>query len=157
MIAASALMAAGVAFANTPTSVLYVVHAKQGQLQKTKQQDKLVLSGVHVSYFSDRPVRKAGKVNVAKFVTDWSKGANNFSADNPNAALVADLDVLKKNNELESFIVLSKPNYNAQTKTVTLNVHALNPTKQLQAGKFTDVVLFVDNRHCNVAHPVGCF
>lgn len=50
---------------------------------------RLINVGQQTLYFSDRPVRIAGHVSMAAYLTGWTPeaGPDNFSADPPNATL----------------------------------------------------------------------
>jgi hypothetical protein len=50
---------------------------------------RLVNVGKQTLFFSDRPVRLAGHMTMAAYMTEWKKGAakDNFASDPPNATL----------------------------------------------------------------------
>ena len=54
-----------------------------------KATSKLTLEGVGATtlFFSDRPERIAGNMDTAAFIPFWSKGADSFLSDPPNADL----------------------------------------------------------------------
>ncbi|MGO4840693.1 hypothetical protein AB4144_51430, partial [Rhizobiaceae sp. 2RAB30] len=54
-----------------------------------KAPSKLTLEGVGATtlFFSDRPERIAGNMDTAAFIPFWSKGADSFLSDPPNADL----------------------------------------------------------------------
>ncbi len=64
---------------------LFVLAAKKGTFKK----GRLVLHDIasQVVYFSDRPNRIAGNMNIAEFIEMWDSGDDSFKKDPPNAAL----------------------------------------------------------------------
>jgi hypothetical protein len=65
--------------------LLFVQNASSVELTK----NKLTLNSVSPTtiFFSDRPDRITGHVRTAHFISQWSKGSDNFTADPPNATL----------------------------------------------------------------------
>ena len=125
--------------------VLYIAHAKQGVISKNHtNRITLALNNTNLSYFYDRPSRIAGEILAKKFVDDWSMGRNNFKADPPNAAMAASKVELLKNKRVDEFVTLSSPSYNAANDTLTFTVKPLEGQPSLAAGKYNDVVLFID-------------
>ncbi|MCP4229151.1 MAG: hypothetical protein GY771_03260 [bacterium] len=63
---------------------LFVLSAESGSYDG----ETLKLTGVpSVVYFSDRPYRIAGHISLGEFVKLWGEGADDFTADPPNATL----------------------------------------------------------------------
>lgn len=64
---------------------LFVLNSRGATLQG----NKLVLTGIspNAVVFADRPVRAAGHDLTSRIVDDWSKGADNFEKDPPNATV----------------------------------------------------------------------
>lgn len=73
------------------TEWLFVQTASWAELvpQRKKDTYTLILRGVEWTIlFTDRPVRKSGHESNKVFVRGWTRGANSFAADPPNAELV---------------------------------------------------------------------
>lgn len=74
----------------TRTEFLFVQMARDAELVPQRRRDTytLTLRGLEWTiFFSDRPVRKAGHESNKQFVSSWTKGANSFAANPPNAEL----------------------------------------------------------------------
>lgn len=124
-------------------NLLFVLHAKGGNYSK----GKLTLTDVSkaVSYFSDRPVRKGGTMDVAKFLTGWSKEhKNNFMDNPPNAGVVSFDGSDKKYSEVS--VELQSPSYNAQRKTLSFDVKFLGSDTLQEGSRLEEVSVFVDNK-----------
>ena len=99
LIAAAALVAVAAPLTLGLASASAKEHDKeQAQLMFVQTADdlkaddktlRLVNVGKQVLYFSDRPVRIAGHLNMAAYMEEWTKeaGKDNFSNDPPNATL----------------------------------------------------------------------
>jgi len=84
MLVASPVLAGDVISSKENPTYLYVLSAKSGSFDG----ETLTLNDVPlVIYFSDRPNRIAGDMNLESFVEAWSKGSDSFKADPPNATL----------------------------------------------------------------------
>ena len=69
---------------NENLQFLYVLSAQSGSFEG----DTLTLKDIPlVIYFSDRPNRIAGHMNLDQFLKSWTNGLGSFKADPPNAAL----------------------------------------------------------------------
>ncbi len=111
-LAAAALAAVAVPLT---TSFPLVAHAAQEKPQlmfvqtaeDLKADDKtlrLVKVGKQTLYFSDRPVRIAGHIEMPAYLDEWkaSAGPDNFAADPPNATL----SVLEPGKQENSLVVV---------------------------------------------------
>lgn len=113
---------------------------------------KLILKHVNprVAYFSDRPVRKAGRMPTEKFVALWQqKGPNSFSKDAPNAGFEAfRLKGLFQQKPATAVIALSNPVFNKSNSTLTYDAKILQSSAQhlpTNTVRFDHVSIFVDN------------
>jgi len=91
-LAASALAMAGVAArarAEDPKTVDFLLVQTAKGLTFDAAANTLRLTGVSpiTLFFSDRPERVAGNMRTAAFVPFWSRGADSFKNDPPNADL----------------------------------------------------------------------
>jgi hypothetical protein len=81
---------AGKASANEEKPMLMFVQiAEDLNVDKTAQTLRLVKVGQQTIYFADRPVRVAGHVKMADYLTEWTSkgGPDNFGGNPPNATL----------------------------------------------------------------------
>ena len=118
----------GLAFAETSKKdimVVYVQNAKSSVLSKDAKQPTVIKLTLHkpemyVSYFSDRPERLTGMVELQKFLGLWdTKNKARFNQDPPNVAIET-----KKSNFIG---MLSNPVYNSKTGDVTFTFTPINP------------------------------
>jgi hypothetical protein len=139
-------------------SLLFVVHAPQAEITKVNNQYKLVLFKPTASYFTDKPLRQAGKVEMTELSQYWSHKKNNASAL-PNAAFVANVDYFKRDHEMTQFAVLKNPQYNKSQLVFSFDIEVLNQKDKaspLNTGKYENVALFIDN--CSDGNDgMGCF
>ena len=152
VVAAGCCVLIATAFAKSTTpKALYLIAAETADVvQTSKAHYTLTLTNPHVDYFTDRPVREAGDVALQRFVKTWTEGHDNFSTDNPNAALVADVSATTQE-PVREFIVLSHLVYDEQPAALHFDVTALDGT-HLTAGHFNHVTVFVDN----IGAALGC-
>ena len=68
------------------------VNATTSTLELSDVSDKTIL-------FSDRPDRIVASIDTTDFIGNWVTGANSFTVDSPNAALVVD-DVVEQRHDL---------------------------------------------------------
>jgi hypothetical protein len=73
---------------DTP-QLMFVQIAEDVKVDAAAKTLRLVKVDQQTLYFSDRPVRIAGHVNMAAYLKEWTSkaGKDNFSADPPNAVL----------------------------------------------------------------------
>jgi hypothetical protein len=140
-------------------SLLFVVHAPKAEIVKIDNQYKLVLFKPTASYFTDRPLRQAGKMGIEELTQYWNHKKNKVSANLPNAAFVANVDYFKHNHEMTQFAVLKNPQYNKSQLLFSFDLEMLNQkdkSKHLNTGKYENVALFIDN--CSDGSDgMGCF
>jgi hypothetical protein len=97
LISATAVAGLGMAFgfagraqADEPKPMLMFVQiADDLKVDKTAQTLRLVKVGQQTLYFADRPVRIAGHLKMADYLTEWTSkaGKDNFGSNPPNATL----------------------------------------------------------------------
>jgi len=68
-----------------PVASLAVINAQGAKLEG----NQLTLTGIapNAIVFADRPVRAAGHVTTAEFISQWAQGSDNFAKDPPNATV----------------------------------------------------------------------
>ncbi|MGL4964894.1 MAG: hypothetical protein ACRC67_26955 [Inquilinus sp.] len=84
------LATAGDASADEPKPMLMFVQiADDLKVDTTVKTLRLVNVGQQTLYFSDRPVRLAGHLRMADYLSEWTRkaGKDNFGSDPPNATL----------------------------------------------------------------------
>jgi hypothetical protein len=129
-------------------TLLFVLHAKKGQLTVNSvntNQGKLILSNVDrsIAYFTDRPVRKAGKMSMQKFIKSWS--ADNglgFGEEPPNSGFVFYKD--PKNGPSEVNIELLEPKYDQKAGTLSFDITFLDDDHPSVSTSLTEPVLYID-------------
>ena len=162
---ASPAMAAPGGSGHSQGSLLYVQETAGGSVQRVGDGAyRLRLTGVspRVTTFTDRPRRRAGSQGLEGFVRSW--GANGFTADPPNAALV--LDHAPASHDV-ALLTLSHPHYDRARQTLTYRATPLHGrdtalasfarrADPVRAGKLGAASLFVDDGGY-VASPVITF
>lgn len=158
------LIAPASAHAAAAPSLLFVQQASSGTLERTgKGVYRLTLRDVapSVASFTDRPSRKAASESSAVFVSKWA--GRGFAKDAPNAALV--LDGEPKSHDL-AMLTLSRPRYDAKTRTFTYVARPLRGTPggslkdfaarrdPLRELRFGAASLFIDDAGGTVFQPV---
>lgn len=104
-----------------------------------KATSKLTLEGVGATtlFFSDRPERIAGNMDTAAFIPFWSKGADSFLSDPPNA----DLSILEGSELKQAVVVLQNPELNGNNLTYTVKVVGGEmPEKGSEISVFIDII-----------------
>lgn len=114
-------------------SFLFTISATSGSFED----GQLTLTGVPlVVYFSDRPARIAGHISLQDFATMWSKGANSFAMDAPNAQL----SILGQSPGTQAIVTLS--DLEISGTSATFRVETLDGTIP---GTFGQATLFLDD------------
>ena len=82
-------LVAGMALAedNSELQLMFVQTAAGIEIDRAAQELRLKDVVPQVLYFSDRPQRVAGHVDMAGYLEEWTKGKDNFGEDPPNATL----------------------------------------------------------------------
>ena len=134
------------AVANASGSLLFVIHAADGQIQETVHHDyvlQLTPRNQQILFFVSRPSHTTGSITIQKFLTLWNnKTPDNFSQSNPNAALVATTD---RKYYYHNMIVLGTPQYNAKTKMLSFPIKTLSANTPIEPFQTADLTLFIDN------------
>lgn len=120
---------------------LFVINAKSGK----SDGKKLTLTGIPtVVYFSDRPHRVAGHMDLMKFVSLWNQ--KEFQADPPNASL----SIL--NDEHEEAIVIELAEPMASDDALVFEYKVLQGELP---KKFEESALFVDAADLSMHFTTG--
>ena len=117
---------------STKVELLFVQNAASGSFDgKT-----LTLKGVGSTlFFSDRPERITGHVRTSDFVGHWTKGADNFAANPPNATL----SVFGAKEVSSVVVVLTNPKLSGNTLSYTVKILEGKPP-----SSFKESSLFID-------------
>jgi len=129
-------------------NVLFFQSSSDGVIAKSgKNTYSLTLkaNSGYVSYFTDRPVRKAGTVSLQKFISMWNdkKIKPNFAESAPNVAINL---VSQQGKNQNAVVEVSNPTYADNTVTYQLSMIDKKP---LLEGNLKHVVLFFDDIHWN--------
>lgn len=94
-------------------------------------------------YFSDKPERIAGTVNLNQFVKMWQNNAK-LSEDNPNAVIsYVEFHATKEEGAGVDVLQLSNPHYDVAQDAIIFNAKPLHEYEVL-TGKFDNVVIIYD-------------
>jgi len=154
VVLASTAAAAPASDGHAKGSLLYVQETAGSSIERLGTGAyRLRLTGVspHVTTFTDRPRRRAGRQGLEGFVRSWK--ANGFAADAPNAALV--LDKAPASHDV-ALLTLSHPHYNRARQTLTYRATPLyggattlasfaRRADPVRAGDLGAASLFVDD------------
>jgi len=126
---------------------LFIFHAKDAHLQSIDN-DTYKLTFYHVdktvTYFTDRPERKAGKMSMSQFLRGWDMGKNSFRKVKPNAGLVSFSGFSGKNQFDDIPVILSDPQYEQQHDRLTFHVTPIEKNQKIPTGDLGESTLFVD-------------
>jgi hypothetical protein len=86
-------------------------------------------------YFSDRPERITGQLRTSEFVGHWTKGADSFASNPPNATL----SVFGAKEVNSSVVVLTNPKLDGNTLSYTVKILEGKPP-----ASFKESSLFID-------------
>lgn len=148
---------AGLLFASSPKptsdakSVLFTQLAQSASIQSLSKQNwyQMTLNNVasDTAWFSDRPVRRHGKLTTERFVQLWRQGNNDFAQDPPNANLVFLSTTKQGLTETHEHIVkLTQPVYQASAHSLSYQIELLPPVHKIAVGQTKQVALFIDSR-----------
>jgi hypothetical protein len=112
---------------------LFTMAAKSG----TYADNTLRLTGVPlVVYFSDRPHRIAGHMDLQAFLEMWDEGVDNFKADPPNAELA----IFEESGVTHTVLIVSKPAVDGDD--ISFDVDVID---EKIPATFEQSTLFIDN------------
>lgn len=130
---------------NRADNMLFILHAQDGHLQKNPDKRSLYLLtlynvGRDVTYLTDGPSRKAGKLTVEEFI-------KSFRHEKPNAGLVGSQDSLTGSYAKFSDITmtLSNPKYDKVNNRLIVDVEILGRRQSLPSGDLGATTLFIDD------------
>lgn len=91
---------------------------------------KITFSGINsnVIWFTDRPERKSGNVQLGKFVEAWNSGSDGFKADPPNAVVTIE-------GRVEEPVIVELSNPKMKGKTLTFDATVLHGSLPASAGQ----------------------
>ena len=119
-------------------SELYMIQSSFGEVVGNRESGyKLVLEEPHSEalWFADRPVRKAGYVEVKDILKIWNEGNDSFAEDPPNAVMV-----MGNNHPIVIELILES--WNAQK--AVFKIQALEGQRSLMTTS-GPVVLYIDS------------
>jgi hypothetical protein len=125
--------------------LLFVMFAKDCYLKKNKTDNTsgtITLYNVSkkMTYFTDRPYRKAGQMETEKFIDNWHK---NFKNDPPNASFVCFYS--KKEDKFSDVPVeLHNPRYDSKNDRLIFDIKTLEKGQLVEDGHYGEMVLFID-------------
>jgi len=113
---------------------LFTMAAKSGTFAK----NELTLTGVPlVVYFSDRPHRTAGHMDLQAFLNMWDEGVDSLKDDPPNAELA----IFEESGVTHSVVILRKPVVNGDD--ISFDVTVIDEETPAAFGRST---LFIDGQ-----------
>jgi hypothetical protein len=129
--------------------ILFVIHSRDGDIKVNKENTHkgvLTLYNVDktVTYFSDRPFRKAGKELLSNFLEIWKWEKASLSKDPPTAGLVAYKEDGKEN-FLDIPVVFVNPQYTGILKRLSFDIEVIDQSVSLKDGHIGETVLFIDD------------
>ena len=119
--------------------LMFVQSAEDVAVDPTTKTLRLVKVSQHTLYFSDRPVRIAGHVKMADYLTEWTAkaGKDNFSVDPPNATL----SVYEPGQPENTIVVIEITNPIVQGPDLLYTYKIINGTMPATGGA---TALFID-------------
>jgi len=137
---------------------LFIFHAKDGHLQSMDRGSyelTLYNADKNVTYFTDRPNRKAGKISISQFLREWDMGMDSLRQDNPNAGLVSFSKPFGKDQFDDIPVILSDPHYEQQHDRLTFQVKLLEKHQKIPTGDLGETTLFIDMAQQFTGLPMG--
>jgi hypothetical protein len=125
--------------------LLFVMFSKDCYLKMEKTDSTsgtLTLYNVNknMTYFTDRPYRKAGQMNTEKFIDNWNK---NFKNEPPNASFVCFYS--KKEQKFSDVPVeLHNPKYDSKNDRLVFDIKLIEKGQIVEDGHYGEMVLFID-------------
>ncbi|MCH9608676.1 MAG: hypothetical protein S4CHLAM45_12570 [Chlamydiales bacterium] len=128
----------------SPSKFLYIMNAKQGHYDR----GTLTLADVNstVTYFSQRPNRRAGTMKLDLFLKAWSNDVdNNFNESPPNAAIVF-YDEQKKELFHDVPVLLKNPTYQGELALLSFDLSFLDSKIKIENDvSLFEISLFIDS------------
>lgn len=133
--------------------LLFILHADSASIefaQNTSISGVLHLHDVNdtVSFFSERPNRRAGKLTLKRFLEHWNRGEDSFSLEPPNAGLVffspSDSPSSRTAHYSEVSLTLENPRYNRSQDRLSFDVTLLSTANPIPADTLLEPTLFID-------------
>ncbi|MCB1111530.1 MAG: hypothetical protein H7A37_08835 [Chlamydiales bacterium] len=136
------------------SGVLYVQTASEAIITKDQSaEDKFIITlkdvKPQIAFFAETPSLIIGKTTIQNFINDWTNTTTTTSTTTPNAALVTETTTPSSITLSDSMVVLSNPNYDARTGTLTYEATTTNGSTALQEGVHANPVIFIDS-NCTV-------
>lgn len=134
---------------NKQVAVLFTQTASSATLDPHQSKQRWYTLTLHdvdpdVLWFSERPNRLSGNLNINDFIKYWNqKTQQSFTKSHPNANLIAINDENGVKTKVSGVFVLTNPVYDAQNKTLTYNIYSIRGTFNKKAS-LEHVALFVD-------------
>ncbi|RUR19205.1 hypothetical protein ELY21_04770 [Legionella sp. km535] len=133
----------GVAF-SADKSYLFFQTATDGSLEKMNNNHYVLTikqAPKYVNYFSERPARTTGIINLNEFNSFWTNKniKNDFKSNPPNAAIVL---VDAQGNRQDFVAIMTNPQLSKEL--LTYDLQPIN-SKNVPTGQFKYLLMFVDN------------
>jgi len=138
VLSMAAMATASSAAADAP-QFMFVQSAEHIKVDPAKSTFRLVKVNQQTVYFTDRPKRLAGHINMADYLKEWTAkaGKDNFGADPPNATL----SVYEPGKPENSLVVVKITNPVVEGADLIYSYKVLNGTMPAQGGPTS---LFID-------------
>ena len=132
---------------NAKEKFLYVMIAKKAKIIPDVKNPKVGILAISkiapsVTYFSDRPARKAGKISLLEFLENWDSGKF-FSYFPPNSAIVA-FKGSKTEGVVTIPVILTKPLLEKKDK-VQFSIETIEKDMILEKEDYEEVALYIDD------------
>jgi hypothetical protein len=126
-------------------NLMYVLFARDSLLRidlLNNNRGKLTLYEVnqHMTYFTNRPYKKAGQMFVKDFVKEWKE---NYITCPPNASFVC-FHNQDKGKILEIPIKIKNPQYDEESGRLVFDVDLVVPDEHVHSGNYGEIALFID-------------
>lgn len=125
---------------------LFVQSASNASIAQRNDQYIVTLKkNGQLSYFTDRPKRQSGEIELTEFLAIWRDKTikDNFAEDPPNAAIV----MMDRHNKWHNTIgIISNPK--DEGDTITYQIQPIDG-KPLPTGKLKHIILFFDDIRWN--------
>jgi hypothetical protein len=124
---------------SSQAQLMFVQSAEDIRVNPTNKTVRLIKVNPQTLYFSDRPVRMAGHLKMADYLTEWTAkaGKDNFGADPPNATL----SVYEPGQPDNTIIVVEILNPIVEGSDITYTYKIINGTMPVAGGA---TALFID-------------